>query len=140
MTDTRTRTVPPIPLLETTPQAPQLPALVATEPSLSDLTAMIQNSHQEAMGAFARGAYFAIRAGHALIAAKKKCGHGLWEDYVTVDCRLTKKTAQNYMKMAKQEAKLAELVADKRNGISSLSQNAALKLLSMASPKRRRGK
>ena len=46
---------------------PQLPVPVPTEFSLSDLTAQIRQAHNEATAAVARGAWFAIQAGHGLV-------------------------------------------------------------------------
>ena len=135
---TETKTAPP-PVLELVPTS-QLP--VSADRSLTDLTVQIRQAHAEAMAAFAYGAAASIRAGHRLIAAKeclkKEHGHGLWQDYVALECGLTMRVAQIYMKLARQEDKLKELLAERRIGNSYLSQGAALKLLSTASNKRKR--
>ncbi len=54
--------------------------LQPSQRSLPELTLDIQRAHGEVMGALANGAAAAIRAGHALVAAKlllkKQRGHG----------------------------------------------------------------
>ena len=138
--DTRSRTVPPIPLLA----QPQLPVPVPTERSLADLTAIIRHSHKEAMDGLAHGAEYGIRTGLALIAAKerlkKEHGHGYWQDYVALECGLSMRVAQNYMKMARRKDVLAPLLAENAKCNSPLSQGAVLKFLSIAQKKRARPK
>jgi hypothetical protein len=128
------------PMPTPTARAPQL--LAPDQRSLPELTAEIQKAHCEVIGALAYGAAAAIRAGHALMAAKallkKQRGHGLWQDYVAIECRLGTRTAQIYMYLAKHENKLKQLLAAKAQTNSFLSQGEALKLLSVARKKRRR--
>ena len=116
--------------------------LAPAERSLPELTAEIHLRHGEVMRALAYGAASAIAAGKALVAAKallkKQRGHGLWQDYIAIECRLGMRTAQIYMYLAKHEDKLAQLVASKAQGNSFLSQGEALKLLGVARKKRRR--
>lgn len=136
--DTRSRTVPPIPLLA----QPQLPVPVPAERSLDDLTAQIRLAHNEAIAAVARGAWYAIQAGKALIAAKAMLKAqrltGMWEEYIVVQCQMPPRTAQHYMHMAKHEDKLRQLVGPEAQGIAFISQAQALKLLGAAKKKRRR--
>ena len=117
-------------------------SLTPAERSLPELTAEIHLRHGEVMRALAYGAASAIAAGKALAAAKallkKHRGHGLWQDYIAVECRLGMRTAQIYMYLAKHEDQLRQLVAAKAQGSSFLSQGEALKLLGVARKKHRR--
>lgn len=132
-----TKTVPSIPLLELGPST-QLP--VPAERSLDDLTAQIRHSHNEAIAAVARGAWYAIQAGKALIAAKAMLKAqrltGMWQDYIAVQCQMPLRTAQHYL--AKHEEKLRQLVGPDAQGTAFLSQAQALKLLGAAKKKRKR--
>jgi hypothetical protein len=113
------------------------------EKSVPELTQEIQKAHGDVMNALAAGASAAIAAGKALLAAKallkKQGGHGCWQDYVAADCRLGIRTAQIYMYLAKHEDLLKQLVAAKTQPNAFLTQNEALKLLSIARKKRKRG-
>jgi hypothetical protein len=136
---TQTKTAAPA-VFELVPT--QALALASPAPSLDDLTATIQHSHREAIAAVARGAWFAIQAGHALIAAKAMLKAqrltGMWEEYVAVQCHMPLRTAQHYMYLAKHEDKLRQLVAPDAQGNAFISQAQALKLLGAARAKRRR--
>src|ERR1035437_1330925 len=105
-------------------------------PSLDDLTAIIQHSHREAINAVARGAWYAIQAGHALTRAKDVLKAqrltGMWQDYVAVECQMPLRTAQHYMYLAKHEDKLRQLLAPDAQGNAFISQAQALKLLGVA--------
>ena len=134
-----TKTVPSIPLLEL---GPSTQLLVPAERSLDDLTAQIRHSHNEAIAAVARGAWYAIQAGKALIAAKAMLKAqrltGMWQDYIAVQCQMPLRTAQHYMYLAKHEEKLRQLVGPDAQGTAFLSQAQALKLLGAAKKKRKR--
>jgi len=121
-------TVPSRELVPTTPPPP----------TLDELTAQIRSAHAEAIGAFAAGAEAAIKAGKALLAAKAARPHGRWLDYVAVDCGLSPSTAQVYMKLARHEPQLRELLAVNSRGSGYLSQAEALRLLSVAHRSRRK--
>jgi hypothetical protein len=117
----------------------KLPAVI--EPSRLDVLApQIRSANAKAIVGFAEGTEAAILAGKLLIEAKAACPHGLWQDYVAVECRLGLRTAQLYMKLAKQEPQLRQLLAAKTKGASFLSQAEALRLLSVAQQKRRKSK
>ncbi len=110
--------------------------------SLPELTAEIQRCHSEVMNALGRGASAAIAAGEALKSAKEKLrkegGHGNWQDYVTVECRLRPRTAQIYMLLARNKDSLTQLLAAKAQTNSFLTQGEALNFLGVAKKKRKR--
>ena len=136
---TKTETAAPL-VFELLPAPAQ--AVAPPTSSLDDLTAMIRHSHREAISAVARGAWYAIQAGHALTRAKAELKAqrltGMWEDYVAVQCQMPIRTAQHYMYMAKHEDKLRQLVAPDAQGNAFISQAQAIKLLGAVKKKKRK--
>jgi hypothetical protein len=128
----------------TTPSVPAPPpqVLAPGQLSLPELTAAIQRHHGEVMKALGYGCTEAIAAGEKLKAAKQQLkdqhGHGSWQDYIALECRLGLRTAQLYMLLARNKDKLQQLLAAKNANGSFLSQKEALKFLSSARNKRRR--
>ena len=98
-------------------------------PTLAELTALIRLGHNQVETALLTAVVRAIETGKALIAAKKQVGHGNFENYVTIECRFTVRTAQNYMRLAKHEAKFGQLLAHKNEGRSYLTMGEALKFI-----------
>ncbi len=119
-----------------------LPAIVPKDPTLPGLADEIRSAHAEASEHLAKGAAACIRAGEALIAAKKmlkeKHGHGNWLDFMTLECGLKERTAQVYMKLAREKEKLQPLLAPNPQSPAFLSQSAALEFLSAAKQKTKR--
>jgi hypothetical protein len=115
--------------------------LVPAPPSLEDRAALIRSAHNDVAAAVLTAVERALEAGLQLIAAKAQIGHGRFETYVA-HCGLQMRTAQNYMKLARQETKLRELLAEKANGVSYLTMPEALravsKLEARKKPKRRK--
>jgi hypothetical protein len=108
--------------------------------SLDQLTGDIKDAHQQVLGALRYGAIAAIAAGKSLIIAKKLCGHGNWLDYIGLECRLSERTAQVYVYLARHEAMLSQLLNLNPQNSASLSQSQALKLLDAAKAGKRKTK
>src|SRR5262245_10343385 len=129
-------------MTDTPTPAPAVQVFPPSQRSLPELAGEIMKAHADVMSALGYGAAAAIRAGKALLDAKallkKQRGHGLWQDYIAVECRLGMRTAQIYMYLAKHEDQLRQLLAVKTNGTAILSKGQALRLLSAARKKRRR--
>jgi hypothetical protein len=139
MNDTVSRflsTMPPIVM-------PTKGELVVVETSQT-LSGEIRKEHGRAISALADSLTAAIAAGKHLLKAKallkQEKGHGLWQDYVGIECGLSLSTAQNYMRLAKHEVQLAPLLSEKSQRSGFLSQNAALKFLGNERKKRRQRK
>ena len=113
---------------------------VSNADSLAVLAAEIQRAHGETIGGLRTGAAAAIRAGKALNAAKKKMPHGFWEDYVALECRLSMRTAQTYMNLARREGELDQLLEAKAPATAFLTQAQALKFLGSSAVKKKRRK
>jgi hypothetical protein len=107
-------------------------------PTLQQLTAKIRKAHEDAATALMNAVVRAVEAGKDLIEAKKQVGHGNFEDYVTIECHFTMRTAQNYMRMAKYEPKLDQLLANKNAGRSYLTMSEALKFIGTLRDKKKR--
>lgn len=124
------------------PTARNLPAIVPKDPTLPGLAGEVRLAHADASEHLAKGAAACIRAGEALIYAKKMLkenhGHGNWLDFVTLECSLKERTAQVYMKLAREKEKLEPLLAPNPQSPAFLSQNAALEFLSAAKHKAKR--
>ena len=108
---------------------------------LPDLTPEIHRAHGRVMQALASDCAAAIEAGDALLNAKTwlkaQKGHGSWEDYIALECRICVKTAQTYMYLAKNKSLLSQLLSANPQTSAVLSQNQALKLLGSARKKRK---
>lgn len=84
--------------------------------SLVDLATGIVHEHQLVAMAVRDGLHHAILAGNLLNEAKTKVGHGGWLDWLRGGCHLSERTAQAYMRAAREYPKLepekAQRVAD----------------------------
>jgi hypothetical protein len=142
-----------VPTSTSTPSAsasplPALPgvALVVVPPepkaaTLEERAIQIRLAHNDVAAAILTAVERALDAGLQLLAAKDAAGHGRFELYVT-HCNLQMRTAQNYMRLARQETQLRELIAAKANGVSYLTMPEALravtKLEAKKKPKRKK--
>ena len=117
--------------------------LIVVETSQT-LSGEIRKEHGKAMEALADCLAAAIAAGKHLLKAKallkQEKGHGLWQDYVGIECGLSRSTAKNYMRLAKHEVQLAPLLSEKSQRSGFLSQAQALKFLGNERKKRRQRK
>jgi hypothetical protein len=104
--------------------------VVPQPPTPATLAADIRKGQAEVEKALLNAVSTAIGIGKALREAKRLVGHGNFEDFVAVECRcFTMRTAQNYMRLAKYEAQLAQLLAGKNEGRSYLTMNEAFKFI-----------
>jgi hypothetical protein len=79
---------------------------VAANP-LADLAARIAAEHRAFVAAVKRGLEHAIAAGHLLIKAKDRLGHGEWLPWLSDHCQVPERTAQLYMRLARHAPELA---------------------------------
>jgi hypothetical protein len=68
---------------------------------LTDLAHQIKAEHEAVGGAMKRGAEHAIKAGELLIEAKAQVQHGQWLPWLREHCKMSERTAQLYMRLAK---------------------------------------
>src|SRR5262245_5828916 len=71
----------------------------------------------------------AIEAGELLIQAKSKVDHGIWKAWLNANCELSERTAQRYMKLARERSKLWEIMKDKNATMADLTLAEAERLL-----------
>lgn len=103
--------------------------VVPTAPTLTELTAIAQAAHNEVELALQTAVEKGMEAGKALREIKKQSRHGDFEDYVAAHFTFAMVTAQKYMRLAKQEAKLRQLITQRRSAGLPLGMREALKVL-----------
>jgi hypothetical protein len=94
-------------------------------PSLSDLAASIKSEHAAIVESTRNIVGRAIKIGQDLLKAKEQVGHGNFLKWVKDNCDLTDKTAERYMKLAANQAKLK----DKIETISNLTLKEAERVI-----------
>jgi Protein of unknown function (DUF3102) len=97
--------------------------------TLSDLGARIKSGHSSLIGLGRRYVEHAISIGEDLIQAQVLVGHGNFLKWVKDNCGFTDKTAERYMKFAKNKTKLMAMEKVKFETISNLTLNAAERLI-----------
>jgi hypothetical protein len=105
---------------------PALPALALDV----GLAARIRAAHEAARGALHASVRHAVEAGGLLLQAKRTVGHGGWAAWVERNCAMAPRTAQAYMRLAREMPRLdpakAQRVADSslRDALSALATDA----------------
>jgi hypothetical protein len=103
-----------------------------TEPdksnSLTDLAARIYAGHVAVQESLKLAVKCAMDTGDMLLEAKEQVGHGEWMDWLRDHCDMSQRTANLYMRLAKNR-KVIEATGD----VAGLTLNSAARLL--ASPK-----
>ena len=102
-----------------------VPASNPLRPSADDLANRINAEHEEVKNSFRHGIDHMIKAGLLLLQAKDTVGHGSFLDWVGENCNCTGRTAQLYMKLAKNKDKLGP----NAKSISYLTLTEAMKML-----------
>src|SRR5271165_5330168 len=103
---------------------------LAGDNSLPDLAARIRAEHEAVSVALKESVRHAIAAGELLIEAKRKLGHGQWLPWLRDHCTISERTAQLYMRVAKNRA---EIENQMRSGVADLSLNEVAALLMLSS-------
>ena len=119
------------------PKARWLWCLRLSQHCQPELGETIRKAQAEIEGAAITVVAKAIEIGKALRKAKALVGHGNFESYVAIECRLPMRTAQSYMRLARYEPQLAQLVAGKNAGLAHLTMADAFKLIDKLRPKRK---
>jgi hypothetical protein len=97
---------------------------------LIDIAARIKTEHQAVAASLKESVRHSIAAGDLLIEAKSQLKHGQWLPWLRDHCTISERTAQLYMRCAKNRAELEKQI---RNGVGDLSLNEATALLMMSS-------
>src|SRR5262249_55622398 len=82
----------------------------------------INAEHAEVIKSVRQGADHAIRAGKLLLEAKIAVPHGGWSEWVAANLRVSERTAQVYMQLAREYPQ----------GLADTSMTAAIKMLEQA--------
>ena len=84
--------------------------------ALVDLAQRIRATHRKAEHSAREAVAYAVEAGQLLIEAKAQVPHGQWLPWITEHCEMAERTAQAYMRVARELPKLddgkAQRVAD----------------------------
>jgi hypothetical protein len=99
---------------------------------LADLASEIGEAHRQCVAAASSALEYARRAGELLIEAKARVAHGEWLPWLKANFDFSEKTAQNYMRLAREWPKLVEANPQR---VADLSCREALRLL--AAPEER---
>ena len=92
--------------------------------SLSELVASVNNEHRQVKECVIKGAQHAVRAGELLWQAKRKARHGRWLEWIAENCEFSERTAELYMKLARDLPQVAN-----SQGIADLSLTGAIKMI-----------
>ena len=90
--------------------------------SLADLAARIRVEHEAVAVALRDSVRHAIVAGELLVEAKAQLVHGQWLPWLRGHCAISERTAQLYMRVAKNRA---EIEAQIRNDVADLTLSRA---------------
>jgi hypothetical protein len=104
---------------------------VSTSNSLVDLAARIKAEHEAVSAALKESVRHAIVAGELLIEAKGKLAHGQWLPWIQDHCTISERTAQLYMRVAKNRVEIENQIRNDDCGFDlTLNEAAALLMLS----------
>lgn len=117
----------------------ELVAVPPPEPTLPELGDTIRQAQAEIEAAAITVVAKAMEIGKALRKAKPLVGHGNFESYVAIECRMPMRTAQSYMRLARYEAQLDQLLGAKSAGLAHLTMSDAFKLIEKMRPSKRKG-
>jgi Protein of unknown function (DUF3102) len=105
------------------------PEALAASNSLTDLAARILAEHTAIHGLLSESIERAMAAGDLLIEAKALVKHGQWLPWLADHCKISERTAQLYMRVARNRAEI-EATKSATNADLNLSEAAALLMLS----------
>ena len=80
---------------------------------LPELAQAIERAHQAAIGAARSAIEHAVACGALLRRAKAEIGHGEWLEWIEANCTVGRRTAQVYMRLARELPKLPEANAQR---------------------------
>jgi hypothetical protein len=92
---------------------------------LADLAARIRAEHAAYGDAARKGVEHAMTAGDLLLLAKARLGHGQWLPWLTKHCSLSERSAQLYMRLARNRAQ----IDGKSESVADLTLRAAASIL-----------
>jgi hypothetical protein len=101
---------------------------------LTDLAGRIRIEHEAVSTALKDSVRHAITAGELLIEAKKQLAHGQWLPWLADHCTIAERTAQLYMRCARNREAIENQI---RNGVADLSLNEAAAMLMLTSDVRK---
>jgi hypothetical protein len=104
---------------------------IAASNSLTDLAARIKAEHTAIGDSLRRGVEHAMAAGDLLVEAKAQLKHGEWLPWIRDHCAISDRTAQLYMRVAKNRVAIEEQA--KSATVADLTLNEAAAVLMLTS-------
>ena len=98
--------------------------------SLADIAARVKVEHTAVSSALKESLRHSIVAGELLLEAKEQVPHGQWLPWLQEHCTMSDRTAQLYMRVAKNRT---EIENQMRNDVADLTLNEATALLALSS-------
>jgi hypothetical protein len=74
----------------------------------TDLATRIRSEHEAVRQSARQTLHHALKAGELLLEAKKHVHHGYWSDWLHEHCDMSQRTAQNYMRLARNRIAVEE--------------------------------
>jgi hypothetical protein len=103
---------------------------ITTSNSLADLAARINAEHKAVATTLRDSVAHAITAGELLIEAKDRLAHGEWLPWLREHCNISERTAQLYMRTAKNRAAIEARAKSATVADLTLNETAALLMMS----------
>ena len=107
---------------------------LAASNSLADLAARIRFEHTAVADNLSEALAHSMAAGDLLLEAKAQLKHGQWLPWLKDHVDISERTAQLYMRTAKNRA---EIESQKRNSVADLTLSEAVALLALSSDARK---
>jgi hypothetical protein len=97
--------------------------------SVRDLARAINEKVAQITSSLRTSVARAIETGELLIVAKKKVGHGNFEQWVSDNCQLSPATARRWMELAEKRPEIEKQLAAKSLNLSDLNLSSARRLI-----------
>ena len=98
---------------------------------LPELARTINRAQADIESALNQAVENAVIAGQALIEAKAAVKHGEWQDWISVNCRISDRTARSYMRLARE---IPKLDSEKRLSVAVLPLRDVIGALATPKP------
>jgi hypothetical protein len=115
-------------------KAPPAPTPPPADMKLPDLTRAIKDRVAQITSSLRTSVACAIETGALLIEAKKRVGHGNFEQWVANNCELSPATARRWMELADKRPELEKQLSAKSLNLSDLNLSSARRLIAPPNP------
>jgi hypothetical protein len=120
--------------MDKAPSTTQLATVAPADMKLPDLTRAIIDKVAQITSSLRTSVACAIETGALLIEAKKRVGHGNFEQWVANNCQLSPATARRWMELADKRPELEKQLSAKSLNLSDLNLSSARRLIAPPKP------